>query len=859
VNAPGAGDPAPRRFAPLLRSLDAHRSLLRQSIAAAAAGQRLPAPPAATPLLPLAGVAAEDPPPGSPAGVPAEARAPEGLPPALATAWGSLCGIEAALRAELVAASVAGADGAASWAHLLQALEASDRLTTVLVDAALAELMDAVAQRERRLTDRLQNEFLDALSVGRFSLRVTDGLIVQADEAFAAFLGTEPKHLIGVPAGRFIPVGKLVEIVEQSVKSGRPGRAQVRTLGVDHAPVTLDIIAFMQQAAERDELQCMAVNVSQVDRDIAQRRLLSAAVEASNDLVLITDPSFKIEYVNRAFVQVTGYEPDEVLGRHPRFLQGRETPGTALDRMRARMRGGRAVRAELVNYRKDGSAFWIDLSVVPVTGSDGQVEHWVSVGRDVSERKHAEQEITRLAMEDYLTGLPNRRAAEARLQLEWNRARRTRSPFALALLDIDHFKRVNDQFGHEVGDRTLRHVAQVVKSTLRGGDWVSRWGGEEFVICFHGLDAAGALAAGERMRKHVKASPFPAGPADLEVTVSLGVSVYRPEVDSAAQMLAEADGLLYEAKQGGRDRVLCIGAADGRRGSVVWERSQVQSALQESRVVAAFQPIIDLRSGNQVGVEAFARIIAPDDRVIPASQFLEAAESLHLSAEIDQAIAAHTLNAKVIPGLAPGAATRPAVPARGARAARDAVHKRMTCFINLSPQFLASAQSVDRLIALASSVGMADSVERSFVVEITERQGGDLASLKANLKPLVDAGFLLALDDFGSGYSSFQYLADLPIQYLKIEGWMVARAVGDSRIRQLLETIVSTAQKFKLTTVAECVEQAGTAKVLRDLGVDWAQGYLYGAPVVDHASAGSGAADAGAGPGAGTRAVTRGR
>jgi EAL domain-containing protein (putative c-di-GMP-specific phosphodiesterase class I) len=247
-------------------------------------------------------------------------------------------------------------------------------------------------------------------------------------------------------------------------------------------------------------------------------------------------------------------------------------------------------------------------------------------------------------------------------------------------------------------------------------------------------------------------------------------------------------------------------------------------------------------------VEAFARIIAPDDRVIPASQFLEAAESLHLSAEIDQAIAAHTLGARVIPatvgaepprrGRGRAAAAKPATP--------GAMHKGMTCFINLSPQFLASAQSVERLIALAGSVGMADSVERSFVVEITERQGGDLASLKANLKPLVDAGFLLALDDFGSGYSSFQYLADLPIQFLKIEGWMVARAVGDSRIRQLLETIVSTAQKFKLTTVAECVEEAGTARVLRDLGVDWAQGYLYGAPVVDRPEPGKGGAGAGA-------------
>ncbi len=788
---PGAGDG--RRFAPLLRSLDENRSLVRRAIAAAAAGDPVPRLAARTSILPA---------------VPASAPIDSAADPAATTAadqiWHGLLAAEASLHDALDAAAAA---GPAPWPHLIEALETSDRLTTLLVDAALAELMLAVSQRERRLTEQLQDEFLDALSIGRFSLRVTDGLIVQADEAFAGFLGTEPKHLIGVPAGRFIPGEKLVEIVEQSVKSGRPGRAQVRTLGVGRERVTLDIIAFMQQAAEHDELQCMAVNVSRTDRDIAQRRLLSAAVEASNDLVLITDASFQIEYVNQAFVKVTGYEPDEVLGRHPGFLQGRKTPGTALDRLRATMRIGQPVRAELVNYRKDGTPFWIDLSVVPVTGSDGLVEHWLSVGRDVSERKQAEQEITRLAMEDYLTGLPNRRAAEARLQLEWNRARRMRSSFALGLLDIDHFKRVNDQFGHEVGDRTLRRVAQVVNTTLRGGDWVARWGGEEFLICFHGLDAAGALAAGERMRKHVSASAPPGG-TEPAVTVSLGMSVYRPALESPAKMLAEADGLLYEAKQTGRDRVLCIGTAEVHRGSVVWERSQVRTALQESRVIAAFQPIIDLRSGEQVGVEALARIITPDDRVIPASEFLEAAESLHLCAEIDEAIAEYTLTA----GAADG---------------------RLTCFINLSSQFLASARSIDRLIERAASARIPESGERSFVIEITERQGSDFASLKAHLKPLVDAGFLLSLDDFGSGYSSFQYLADLPIRFLKIEGWMVARAVGDSRIRQLLETIVVTARKFRLTTVAECVEDAVTASVLRDLGIDWAQGHLYGAPVVD--------------------------
>jgi EAL domain-containing protein (putative c-di-GMP-specific phosphodiesterase class I) len=247
----------------------------------------------------------------------------------------------------------------------------------------------------------------------------------------------------------------------------------------------------------------------------------------------------------------------------------------------------------------------------------------------------------------------------------------------------------------------------------------------------------------------------------------------------------------------------------------------VQSALQDSRVVAAFQPIVDLRTGARVGDEAFARIIALDNSVIPAARFIEAAESLHLAASVDEAIASHALSHGTLAGEANNGTPEAA---------------SLTHFINLSPQFLANRDSVEMLIRRAGETGLAQESGGRFVVEITERQGGDLESLKKSLKPLVDAGFRLALDDFGSGYSSFQYLADLPIGYLKVEGWMVARAVSDSRIRQLLESIVATAQKFKLITVAECVEEASTAEVLCDLGVDWAQGYLFGAPALDRDS-----------------------
>jgi diguanylate cyclase (GGDEF)-like protein len=381
------------------------------------------------------------------------------------------------------------------------------------------------------------------------------------------------------------------------------------------------------------------------------------------------------------------------------------------------------------------------------------------------------------------------------------------------VVDIDRFKLVNDQYGHHVGDQTLRYVAETLAGNLRGGDWMARWGGEEFLVCFHDLDTRGAMIAGERLRKLIKSKPLRLPQGEMPITVSIGIALYQPEVENIDTLLTQADSLLYEAKQSGRDKVLCMGMAGARQGGVIWEGSQVQSALHEQRIIPAFQAIVDLRTGRLVAEEALARIITRDNNVIAAGSFIQAAEALHLVSAIDRTIAGHAL-------------------ARGANSLQQGAGQAH--FINLSPQFLANQEEVRALLdqaqfhrLIATEKGI-----NPMVIEITERQSAEMQKLKQGLRPLLDAGFRLALDDFGSGYSSFLYLAELPVNFLKIEGWMVSRIVRDKRVRQLVETLVNTAQRFKVLTVAECVEDAETAQVLCDIGVDWAQGYYFARPEV---------------------------
>jgi len=712
-----------------------------------------------------------------------------------------------------VQAAAAG-DKARAKECLDEAFARSAELVGVLVGACMQELAGAFTAREAKLAARYEQDFLEAARIGRFSMRVADNRMTEADDSFLKILGYTRAEAENLDVARIFDAKAFQRILKTGRNKDINDRVTVKAKHKDGRKLALELIAYLDESTGNEVLQCVAADISQSQAENEQRRLLSTAIEVSDHVVMITDAKQEIVYANPAFTRLTGYEVAEALGKSPRFLQGPETSQATRVAIREALAAGRNAHVEILNYTKEGLRYWVDLSIVPVTDDSGEVTHFIAVQHDITERKAAEQAIVRIALEDHLTGLPNRRAAEDRIEMEWNRARRNTGGFALAIVDIDRFKLVNDQHGHHVGDQALKHVSDTLAKHLRRGDWVARWGGEEFLLCFHDLDSRGAHIGAERMRKMVKSNPLKMSQGELPLTVSMGVSVYSPDHENLDSMLAQADALLYEAKHSGRDKVLCSGRADARKGSVLWEGSQVQGALHEGRIVPVYQPIVDLRSGAIVAEEALARIRARDDSLIPAVNFIQAAEALHLVASIDKTISTCALGRCSLALEKPGTETG------------------RSHFINLSHQFLANVEQVEALLNLAQGFCPEPSNASPIVIEITERQSGDILTLKKNLRPLTDFGFRLALDDFGSGYSSFMYLAELPVAYLKIEGWMVSRINRTPRVRQLVETLVNTARKLNVITIAECVEDAETAQVLCDIGVDWAQGYYFARPAL---------------------------
>jgi diguanylate cyclase (GGDEF)-like protein len=431
-------------------------------------------------------------------------------------------------------------------------------------------------------------------------------------------------------------------------------------------------------------------------------------------------------------------------------------------------------------------------------------------------QKQQREELKALALSDPLTALPNRRAAEIRLAEEFARARRSGENFAIAICDLDRFKLVNDHYGHETGDIVLQQAAAILHGQMRDGDWIARWGGEEFFIYLHKVDGPQGFAAMDRLRQAYAARPIRTAHASLNLTLSSGVSVFNGGDKTITRILAEADSALYEAKNAGRDRVVLHQTA--QRG-LLWHAGELQSALQDERIVTAYQIMVNLTTGESVADEALARLIGKAGRAVPAAEFIEAAEGLHLIHLVDQSV------------------TRQAIMRCAARLDAGATPE-FAHFVNLSPQFLARGDLVKQLLEhtqqICSSCAVnADSI-KPLVFEITERQYiANFDLLMREIQPLLDSGFRLALDDFGSGYSSFLYLAKLPVSFLKIEGWMVANLRHNLKIRDMVQSIVDLSCKQGITTIAENIEDAETAELLREMGVNWGQGYHFGRPQFD--------------------------
>ncbi|EKG40126.1 sensor domain-containing diguanylate cyclase [Pseudomonas syringae] len=294
-------------------------------------------------------------------------------------------------------------------------------------------------------------------------------------------------------------------------------------------------------------------NISPRIRAEREQHLLAQALNAALDPIIITDCNSTIVFANEAFQQITGYSSSEILGENPRMLSSGKHDEAFYAQFKEALKSGAPLRTTFINKRKDGSLFYAEHSISPLCNLEGAITHYVSISQDVTTRLGREQKLLEIAHSDPLTGLDNRRSAEHTLERQIPAVSMSGKPFSLIICDIDHFKAVNDRYGHPAGDSVITSVAAILKQRIRLLDVAARWGGEEFLILVPDSSLKQAAELAERIRKSVESLVIP---ETGSVTISLGVAELSAG-ESAASLIQRADKALYQAKRLGRNRVEC--------------------------------------------------------------------------------------------------------------------------------------------------------------------------------------------------------------------------------------------------------------------------------------------------------------
>ncbi len=668
------------------------------------------------------------------------------------------------------------------------------------------------AQAAERQARRLAENSRDMLSV-----RDADGIMTYVSPASRELLGYEPEELVGRHLADVAYPEDREEVLEAVARELAPGSrsSQVyRMVRRGGAPIWVEVQSRTARDPDTGRLVSQ-IAVRDVNARVAQEQRLKAAEQrfrgafdgAPIGMALLTRDS-RVLRGNAAWAALTG-SPDATEG--PQMLDELLHPGDLgglAQAHRELLAGRHGSDTRHVRLRSvTGEDAWCEVHSTALPGEDGQPEHLLLQVLDVSEQRRQEAQLRHLADHDALTGLLNRRSLERALEEHLARNRRLQPAGALLIVDLDHFKVVNDSLGHSAGDRLLTATARALSQRLRGSDVLARLGGDEFAVLLPTADQEQAVRVAEAVLARVRAlEVVTPGGQSRPVSASIGIAMLEDPRLDAEDAVVRADLALYDAKDASRDTFQVYDQADDRarlESRITWA-DRLRAALEQDRLELHAQPIVELASGRVVQHELLVRMRSEGGELIPPGAFLPVAERFGMVTDIDCWVIGRALELL---------ATGP---------------DDLVLAVNLSgaslgsPRVLAAIRNglVDRRVA-----------PHRLVLEVTETMAvADLPAAQHFADELRAVGCGLALDDFGSGFGSFRYLKHLPFDVVKVDGEFVSHCATNPDDALLVAAAVQLAHGLGKLTVAEYVEDEATLEHVRGLGVDRVQGFHVGRP-----------------------------
>jgi len=572
-----------------------------------------------------------------------------------------------------------------------------------------------------------------------------------------------------------------------------------------------------QQALVEKSDTGIPIRISGTIQDVSQRRQtedqmrkLSGAVDQIADAVMITDKSGVMEYVNPAFEKMTGFSRAEVIGKTPSILKSDKQHPAFYQRLWKTILRGETFSDVIINRRKNGSLYYEEKTITPQLNSEGEVVHFISTGKDVTERIESQERLHHLAHHDALTGLPNRVLLLDRLNQALTRSLWRSRKIAVMFLDMDRFKVINDTLGHDAGDDLLKLMSERLLDCVRPGDTVARLGGDEFAVILNDIARYDDVLPVAKKILETLTQPVHINEHELFITSSIGISMFPNDGGDSHTLLKKADVAMYRAKEKGKDNFQFYTSDDDNRAvERLTMETQLRRALVRDEFTLNFQPQLSLVNGEIIGLEALIRWKNKDKENVSPMQFIPILEETGMIIPVGDWVLQKACQQQ--------------------KAWQEAGFAPHRIAVNLSIRQFQSRGLVKRLEEILSETGLAPEY---LELEITENllidQIKDTAKL---LHELHEMGVFLSIDDFGTGYSSMNYLKRLPFDNLKIDRMFVRDVTNNPDDAAITTAIIDLAHTMKLQVIAEGVETKEQLQFLKGRRCDAMQGFLFCPPI----------------------------
>lgn len=647
-----------------------------------------------------------------------------------------------------------------------------------------------------------------------FSL-TADGRLQFVSPSWTALLGQPVAEVLGHDFHQFVVPEdhrRYTQALAESLASRRPqGPNEYRVLHRDGGLrwLSVNLVPHFDASGRLLAVFGNAIDITARKETEAWLKIAASVFTNAGEGIFITDTTGSIIDVNNAFCRITGYAREEVLGRNPRLLKsGRQGPEFYAAMWQALTQQGHW-SGEVWNRRKNGEVYAEMLDISAVRDEAGHITHFVAIFSDITLLKEHEQRLEHSAYYDALTGLPNRMLLADRLRQSMAQVLRRGTRLAVVYIDLDGFKAINDQHGHEAGDEMLITVSGRMRNTLREIDTLARMGGDEFVAVI--LDVEGDCSLLLTRLLEAAARPVHIQGKSMQVSASIGVTFYpQAEAIDAEQLLRQADQAMYQAKLAGKNRYHLFNLEEDKTLRGRYESlERLRLALQAGEFVLYYQPKVNMRQGKVVGAEALIRWLHPERGLLPPAEFLPWVDGHALCVDIGEWVidtALTQLESWQAQGI------------------------DIPLSVNIGAYHIQQEGFVSRLRALLAAHASVDPAK--LVLEVLETSAlNNLDMVSRILLECEEIGVHFALDDFGTGYSSLAYLKRLPVSYLKIDKSFVHDMLDDIADLAIVDGVISLAAIFGRRVVAEGVETTAHGEVLLMLGCEEAQGFGIAPPM----------------------------